>query len=583
MALIQHVFRRGSVYWWRRRFTLGTTRDQGVRLELSLHTKEARTARRIAPEMTLASDRLQDALRAGLVSIGEAKKILHQVAEKGGSYFDPFLPDEGNARIGVPAKQAEPVKFEDMQASLITTRQDPLRRECDNGVFSSLVKNTPLPVQADSDVPFSTHKTFGMASHVMLMGPNPELAVARDTPVERCGAGGGRVVKRQNSVPGLVEIVTRAAAEKIKTGEWRKGMEKQHVSVARLLVKLVGHDQPGEMRQSDIATFRSTLLQLPKNHGKSPKDRGTPIAELVARAEGLPPEEVGLSPSTLNRYMTQLNNIVNICRHAGYPFANYEGVSGLRVRRKGSVRNQRGRFRTDELSTLFSLPIWCGSSGPARRLDAGATVFHDANYWVPLMSIYIGARREENCGLLLSEIEDDIAFPSIRFEDNFLRKLKNEQSNRRIPIHRELIRLGFLDYVRLLRQERHTLLFPELRAASAETPMGNVFETSWQKMRSAALPDAKKEGKVFHSLRHWCNNEMKQAGVPSEIRKDILGHSNDGINEGRYSDAARLPVMAKALDGLPCPTAGLLPHPIRLIEQVIRHARRPTKIRKSIA
>lgn len=199
------------------------------------------------------------------------------------------------------------------------------------------------------------------------------------------------------------------------------------------------------------------------------------------------------------------------------------------------------------------------------------------------MSIYIGARREENCGLLLSEIEDDIAFPSIRFEDNILRRLKNEQSKRRIPIHRELIRLGFLDYVRLLRQEGHTLLFPELRAASVETPMGNVFEMSWQKMRSAAWPDAKKEGKVLHSLRHWCNNEMKQAGVPSEIRKDILGHANDGINEGRYSDAARLPVMAKALDGLPCPTAGLLPHPIRLLEQVIRHGRRPTKGTKSIA
>ena len=42
------------------------------------------------------------------------------------------------------------------------------------------------------------------------------------------------------------------------------------------------------------------------------------------------------------------------------------------------------------------------------------------------------------------------------------------------------------------------------------TPMGDVFNDDWQKMKELALPLAKAEGKVFHSFRHWCNNEMKQ-------------------------------------------------------------------------
>jgi len=300
------------------------------------------------------------------------------------------------------------------------------------------------------------------------------------------------------------------------------------------------------------------------------------VADLVARGEKLPPEKVGLSPPTINRYMTQIGNIVSICKHAGYPFGNFEGVEGLRAKKKGNTRDERPTFRTDELRTLFNLPVWDGSASFEERLVTGREVFHDATYWVPLLSAYNGARREENCGLMLSEIEVDAEadLSCFRFENSVVRKLKNGQSRRRVPIHPELIRLGFLSYVETLRAAGHTLLFPELRAACADTPMGDVFDDSWQKMRAAALPAAKEEGKVLHSFRHWCNNEMKQASVHSEIRRDILGHSNGDVNEGRYTDSARLLVMADAMSVLPLPTAHLVAHPIKLIDQVVSHTPR---------
>ncbi|MCV9963180.1 site-specific integrase [Pararhizobium sp. BT-229] len=297
----------------------------------------------------------------------------------------------------------------------------------------------------------------------------------------------------------------------------------------------------------------------------------------------MPPEEVGLSPSTMNRYMTQIGNIVDICKHAGYPFGNFEGVSGLRTKRKGNTRNERGRFSTEEVRKIFVLPVWQGAAGLDDRLINGTEIFHDAAYWVPLLSIYIGARREEICGLLVSEVDVDTDAPCVRIEENFVRKLKNEQSKRRVPIHPELVRLGFLQYVEELSKLGHVLLFPELRAASPSTPMGDVFDESWQKIRAAALPKAKEEGKVLHSLRHWCNNEMKQAGVQAEIRKDILGHTNEGVNEGRYTDPARLRVMADALSTLPHPTAHLNVHPIHLIEPVLAHTARPARAKKSVA
>ncbi|KWV49712.1 hypothetical protein AS026_10390 [Rhizobium altiplani] len=156
----------------------------------------------------------------------------------------------------------------------------------------------------------------------------------------------------QDSDKGLVEIVQLAAEERVATKEWRHKMIKQHVSIAELLVRFVGHDQPARLRQRNISEFRSMLFRLPKNHGKSPNDHIMPLSELLARATTLPPEEVGLSPATINRYMTQMGNIVDICKHAGFPFGNFEGVSGLRTKRKGDVRNERGRFSTEELQTI---------------------------------------------------------------------------------------------------------------------------------------------------------------------------------------------------------------------------------------
>ena len=77
---------------------------------------------------------------------------------------------------------------------------------------------------------------------------------------------------------------------------------------------------------------------------------------------------------------------------------------------------------------------------------------------------------------------------------------------RRIPIHPELVRLGFLEYVATMRNSGHQLLFPELRAANAATPMGDVFDDSWQRMRAAALPDVirwfKNAGYRFDTVDH---------------------------------------------------------------------------------
>ena len=47
---------------------------------------------------------------------------------------------------------------------------------------------------------------------------------------------------------------------------------------------------------------------------------------------------------------------------------------------------------------------------------------------------------------------------------------------------------------------------------------------------------------------------MKDAGVASELRADILGHGGDNITEERYVSSAKLKQMLEALEKLPIVT-----------------------------
>lgn len=678
MSRIQHVFKRGSVYWWRRRLPIGSGAHDYLRVEVSLHTKSQRQAKTVSAEITRMSEALLPKMRHGMISADDAKKILTKVALAHSAKLDAVAATEiaygtdpdsarmmdtaagwayrlfashgATARIGdhelrdmrfagldditiahvanaiddlreggayppqiekitalmdefgidvTPAnfKQAEQIYLRGLSAALLNTgrRWSGIRLDDDALLQNALMAeaNAPLARPRVSDRLDDARES--PAPSRLVPATSSENATARslkaaisaqdarsednddDDLIDDEDDGSVESEAEDADYRSLVEIVEEAARINVKSEDWVQHTARQHLNLAKLFVRFLKHDNPRRVRQSDIAQFRSFLIGLPKTYGKSPKDHELPIEALVERAKTLPPEQVGLSKSTMNRHMTQIGNIADICKHAGYPFGNFEGVAGLRSKKKGRG-NERPKFETQELETLCKLPVWNGCLGERQRLDVGPHVIHDSSYWVPLIGMYTGARREEICALLVSEIETiDGEMPCIHFKRNELRKLKTEVSERRVPIHAELLRLGFLDYVEAVRALGHKALFPELIAVAANTPLGDVFYDDWVQLRDAALPDARKEGKVFHSLRHWCNNEMKQALVFSEIRRDILGHANSDMNEGRYSSVARLKVMEEALAKLPLPTAGLKPYPIRLRRQVIDNIPRATK------
>jgi integrase len=99
-------------------------------------------------------------------------------------------------------------------------------------------------------------------------------------------------------------------------------------------------------------------------------------------------------------------------------------------------------FNAAELSLLFTSPIYAEGERPIGGRG-------DAAYWLPVLSLYTGARRTELAQLTLDDVKrspDGIWFIDITAAGEG-RSVKNPGSERSVPVHEKLIDLGFIRYL----------------------------------------------------------------------------------------------------------------------------------------
>jgi integrase len=108
--------------------------------------------------------------------------------------------------------------------------------------------------------------------------------------------------------------------------------------------------------------------------------------------------------------------------------------------------------------------------------------------------------------------------------------LKTKSSARMVPLHPELERLGFVQYVEAVKNERGAdgWLFVDV------SPQAGEGAKAWGKwfgryLRETGITDKRK---VFHSLRHNFKDALRAGGVPEDLNDSLCGHSN-GRSVGR--------------------------------------------------
>ena len=366
---------------------------------------------------------------------------------------------------------------------------------------------------------------------------SPPVAIAPTTATVLHLANNTPVAVRSGKT--FLENVETLIRQKVNSHGWDEKTANQHRSVARMFVKSAGTDDPSLMGQHHIGAFRSLLDDLPKNWGKSPADATRTIDEIKARAQDLDDDQVGLAPGTIDRQLTQLSNILKHLAGNGIVVGDV-----TKTMRTGGKATPRRVFSVAELMTLTGSPVF--TQQPETR---------DALFWVPLLGIYELCRLHELCGLTVGDI--DFEGHAILIRNNAERELKTADSERRMPIVPELIRLGFFNYAAAMRDAGHTLLFPCLRRRGEKTLLSNLFYKRFVKLLAATLPDASQQRKSFHSLRKAGNTYMANANINDPIRHAVMGHAHSGANEKHYLDVVFDQTKLDALSHIPNVTAHL--------------------------
>jgi integrase len=364
----------------------------------------------------------------------------------------------------------------------------------------------------------------------------------------------------------LSQAVSTLLAEARQTGRFTIGRAGEYETAKELFIGWLGHDPDLTSVSAKVAgSFRSDLTSYPVNARKRRDYRNLTVPERIAKARlDNDPMTIGVATANGN-YLDPLRGIFEWAKSIGQIETNpFNGITVL-AGKGGSRRRMHSDFTEDQLSVLLSAPLFTGSAGESgeKLYRLGPTRIDDWRYWLPLMAMYSGARLNELCGLRVVDFDtiDGINFFHIRAVGEHQR-LKTAASERRVPLHNQLVKLGLLELVDRLRSANEQRLFPTLQPG----PRGHLshkpskfFGRLIDRMLGEDAPV------VFHSFRHTFITKMREAAVPREVRTALVGHEDDGTHESYGAepmsrlDAGVQAVEWKALDL----TSVLLPHPLK--------------------
>jgi hypothetical protein len=412
-----------------------------------------------------------------------------------------------------------------------------------------------------------------------------------------------------------VQDAMRFFFEEAKSGKTFDAKRRhQALDSAWLLDECSGGKAAYEVTNGHLKALRKAYDDLPVNRGKSSADKGLSLADWTARGKEMklaqkkaasqankeprarragrvgpnaqdqgqfhvaPKDKVGLSPGTINRHSGHLQQLyVWLQKGEQLPIQSLYWED-MKQTDTEDERNKKDPWSDDEARAIFELPVWTGCSGltPKKRLLTGTIIVHDSAYWIPLLAWYEGVRREEVSKTLLYEVESLFDIPGLRIDDSETGRVKTARSRRFVPLHKELIRLGFLNYVEAVRDAGCDLLFPELEPGdkkmdSSDQSEGkiskkygdNFYSLWWRYIVKSAFPEG--TSKDIQSFRHSATDGLLRAGVPPKTTADGFGRKMGNLTEDRYASATAVRKLKMAFDMIPVVTAHLQPEPIKLL------------------
>jgi integrase len=309
-----------------------------------------------------------------------------------------------------------------------------------------------------------------------------------DTPVKPT-KGASKALK--GAAKGSSTLLLRDVVKGIMDGYPAGDYKRKLGVVTDLMLEVVGRNIPAaDLKQAHITSFMADVCKLPSDWYTRMK-KGEKVAHLMAQEH-----PKCIAPSTFKlTYRAALgaflDRAVHEYRDQGFPV----GLSIKYVVYKGTreeYEDQQRNFKPHELKRLFE-------SAEYAALAAAPDQAH--KYWLPLLALYTGARPRELCQInpqVDYGVRDDIPFFLISEKteaDEGVVKTVKTGEERHVPIHPELVRLGFLAYIDKVKGLGAKRLFPGFGV---------------------------NKGNPFYRAGSWFSEFLKELGLRDETPKALL-------------------------------------------------------------
>jgi integrase len=288
----------------------------------------------------------------------------------------------------------------------------------------------------------------------------------------------------------------------------------------------------------DAVAFHDALADAPRGYSKRSDFKGLSLTQAIEKGR-----ELGLpmrSTTTLNKEASYLSAFFAWLKKRRYIAVNPAPAADFRYRVSRETKDERKRpaFIGDDLNAILKSPLFTGFLKDGKEHLTGQCRADDWRKWVPLLCMFTGARIGEVSQLFTDDVHEAQGVWVIRFKRVKHRgtRVKSATSNRIVPVHSKLDRMGFLDFVK--RQaadagnEPRPLFYgfaPDKRGEWGAKP-SKFFRKHLERIGLKHGAD----GQGSHSFRHGMTDALRNAGFYDyEYGTAILGHANSTMT-GRY-------------------------------------------------
>lgn len=313
--------------------------------------------------------------------------------------------------------------------------------------------------------------------------------------------------------------------------QWLAKTIGQNQAYLNILIEYFGPDRLlATITKQDASEVKKVLQALPASRNTKPKLKAMTLMQVINE-----PGHKKIAAKTINSHIQMFKMFFDWAeRHGHSPHTLFEG---MKVKKDKDSETERKPFTPDQARLIYN-KLTENPSGLVRK---------DSHKWGMLLAMFTGARLNEICQLAIADVQQDgdIWFLNITDEGHDNKRVKTAAGRRKVPLHSELIRLGFLAFVDSRKTSER--LFHDYNY----NVNGGYGRRLGAWCNDSFLPKLglKQKGLVFHSLRHTMATRLGQANVPEPIIQCIVGHARSGVTQEVYmKEGYTLGQLKEAID-----------------------------------